>query len=146
VSEFDEKTRVTQVVHKLPVNEEPGNDCLVIIYTKESGLLGKRFVLDGSLIRVGRGADNKIVLEGDSVSRRHAHFEKRGNNWYAVDDGSTNGTYVNEEQIPHEQLLNNADRIKVGPTILKYLSGADAEAKYHEEIYRMTIVDATCAC
>ena len=31
--------------------------------------------------------------------------------------------------------------MKVGPTILKYLSGADAEAKYHEEIYRMTIVD-----
>src|SRR5690606_29303082 len=33
------------------------------------------------------------------------------------------------------------DRIKVGPTILKFLSGADAEAKYHEEIYRMTIID-----
>jgi diguanylate cyclase (GGDEF)-like protein len=31
--------------------------------------------------------------------------------------------------------------VKVGPTILKYLSGEDAEAKYHEEIYRMTIVD-----
>jgi diguanylate cyclase (GGDEF)-like protein len=90
---------------------------------------------------VGRGADNSVVLEGDSVSRRHAHFERRGAQWYVVDDGSTNGTYVNEDQIPHEQMLQNADRIKVGPTILKYLSGADAEAKYHEEIYRMTIID-----
>ena len=141
MSEFDEKTRVTQVVHKLSVDETPGNDCLVVIYAKESGLLGKRFVLDSSLLRVGRGADNQIVLEGDSVSRRHAHFERRGSSWYVVDDGSTNGTYVNEEQIPREALLRNADRIKVGPTILKYLSGADAEAKYHEEIYRMTIVD-----
>jgi diguanylate cyclase (GGDEF)-like protein len=40
-----------------------------------------------------------------------------------------------------EAILRTNDRTKIGPTILKYLSGADAEAKYHEEIYRMTIVD-----
>jgi two-component system cell cycle response regulator len=141
VSEFDEKTRVTQVVHRPPPEDAAGNDCLVVIYAKETGLLGKRFVLDSAVVTVGRGADNSVVLEGDSVSRRHAHFERRGAQWYVVDDGSTNGTYVNEDQIPHEQMLQNADRIKVGPTILKYLSGADAEAKYHEEIYRMTIID-----
>jgi len=141
VSEFDEKTRVTQVVQRPAAEEGPGNDCLVVIYTKEPGLLGKRFVLDKNPLRIGRGADNHIVLEGDSVSRRHAHIERRTGNWYAVDDGSTNGTYLNEEQINREAALNNADRIKVGPTILKFLSGADAEAKYHEEIYRMTIVD-----
>ena len=141
MSEFDEKTRVTQVVQRPAVEESGGNDCLVVIYSKETGLLGKRFVLDRNPLRVGRGADNHIVLEGDSVSRRHAHFERRTTAWYVVDDGSTNGTYLNEEQIPREALLNNSDRIKVGPTILKFLSGADAEAKYHEEIYRMTIID-----
>lgn len=141
MSEFDEKTRVTQVVQRPAVEEATGNDCVVVIYTKEPGLLGKRFVLDRNPVRIGRGADNQIVLEGDSVSRRHAHLERRSNRWYAVDDGSTNGTYVNEEQIAREQALNNSDRLKVGPTILKFLSGADAEAKYHEEIYRMTIVD-----
>lgn len=142
MNEFDEKTRVTQVVQRPEGDEDGGsNDCLVVIYTKEPGLLGKRFVLDQARIGVGRGADNQIVLEGDSVSRRHAHFERRSKNWYVVDDGSTNGTYVNEDQINVEHLLNNSDRIKVGPTILKFLSGADAEAKYHEEIYRMTIVD-----
>jgi two-component system, cell cycle response regulator len=141
LSEYDEKTRVTQVVQRPVIEESTGNDCVVVIYTKEPGLLGKRFVLDGSRVGLGRGADNQIVLEGDSVSRRHAHLEKRDTRWYVVDDGSTNGTYVNEEQIPREQALNNSDRLKVGPTILKFLSGADAEAKYHEEIYRMTIVD-----
>jgi diguanylate cyclase (GGDEF)-like protein len=141
VSEFDEKTRVTQVVQRPVTEEASGNDCVVVIYTKEAGLLGKRFVLDKNPMRIGRGADNNIVLEGDSVSRRHAHIERRANRWYIVDDGSTNGTYLNEEQIPKEAALNNSDRVKVGPTILKFLSGADAEAKYHEEIYRMTIVD-----
>lgn len=141
MSEQDEKTRVTQVVQATPPEQGTGSDCLVVIYTAEPGLLGKRFVLDRSPLRVGRGTDNHIVLEGDSVSRRHAHFERRGNEWYVVDDGSTNGTYLNEEQVPRDSLLGNGDRIKVGPTILKFLSGLDAEAKYHEEIYRMTIVD-----
>src|SRR5262245_35983216 len=68
-------------------------------------------------------------------------MERRSGRWYVVDDGSTNGTYLNEEQIVREALLNNSDRLKVGPTILKFLSGADAAAKYHEDIYRMTIVD-----
>jgi two-component system, cell cycle response regulator len=142
VSDYDEKTRVTQVVQRGGGSEgEPGtNDCLVVIYTKEPALLGKRFVLDRPKLQIGRGADAQLVLDGDSVSRRHCHFERRGASWWLVDDGSTNGTYLNEEQVTAKQLANG-DRIKVGPTILKFLTGADAEAKYHEEIYRMTIVD-----
>lgn len=141
VSDFDEKTRVTQVVQKPTREEGTGNDCLVVIYAPEPGLLGKRFVLDRALLRVGRGADNTVVLEGDSVSRRHARFEKRGTRWHVIDQNSTNGTYLNEQLVVGEQVLNNGDRVKIGPAILKFLSGADAEAKYHEEIYRMTIVD-----
>lgn len=142
LNDSDEKTRVTEVVQPNAPEQGSGTDCLVVIYTTEKALLGKRFVLDSSPLRIGRGPDNHIVLEGDSVSRRHSHLEHRGaESWYAVDDRSTNGTYVNEDQIPGEVLLKNGDRIKVGPTILKFLSGADAEAKYHEEIYRMTIID-----
>ena len=141
MTESEEKTRVTAIVQK-PIAEGPkGGDCLVVIYTKEPTLLGKRFVLDTSPMRVGRGAENHIVLDGDSVSRRHTHLEQRSAVWFAVDDNSTNGTYVNDEQIVREQSLTNGDRIKVGPTIFKYLSGQDVEAQYHEEIYRMTIID-----
>ena len=144
MNDFDEKTRVTQVVQPIPAGGSAAKnttDCLVVIYTKEPTLLGKRFVLDNNPTRVGRGADNHVVLDGDSVSRRHAHFEQRGSAWLVVDDGSTNGTYCNDEQIAREAPLKNGDRVKVGPTIFKFLSGADVEAQYHEEIYRMTIID-----
>jgi two-component system, cell cycle response regulator len=143
VTEHDEKTRVTTIVQK-PSADEPrasGGDCLVVIYTKEPTLLGKRFVLDSGAMRIGRGAENHIILEGDSVSRRHAFFEFRGTAWWVVDENSTNGTYVNDEQIKKELCLTNGDRVKVGPTIFKYLTGQDVEAQYHEEIYRMTIID-----
>ena len=143
MANFDEKTRVTQVVR--PVAGEEGDenrtDCLVTIYTKEPTLLGKRFVLDESPTRVGRGTDNHIVLDSDSVSRRHAEFEAKGTAWTVMDLGSTNGTYCNDEQVHREVVLRNGDRVKIGSTIFKFLSGADVEAQYHEEIYRLTIVD-----
>ena len=144
MASFDEKTRVTQVVRPVDGGDDgDGNrtDCLVTIYTKEPTLLGKRFVLEESPTRVGRGTDNHIVLDADSVSRRHAHFEARGKSWLVADDGSTNGTYCNDEQVLREVALRNGDRVKIGSTIFKFLSGADVEAQYHEEIYRLTIVD-----
>ena len=143
MANFDEKTRVTQVVRPIAGDEDDvqRTDCLVVIYTKEPTLLGKRFVLDDSPTRIGRGTDNHIVLDSDSVSRRHAHLETRGKNWIVTDDGSTNGSYVNDEQVHREVVLRNGDRLKIGSTIFKFLSGADVEAQYHEEIYRLTIVD-----
>jgi two-component system, cell cycle response regulator len=142
VTDSEEKTRVT-VVKSPPGGSATAkrNDCLVVIYTQEATLLGKRFVLEGSTLRIGRGSDNNIVLDGDSVSRRHAHLERNGDEWRVVDDGSTNGTLLNDELVEGQAILSNEDRIKVGPTILKYLTGADVESLYHEEIYRMTIVD-----
>jgi two-component system, cell cycle response regulator len=141
VSDFDEKTRVTAIQPLPSANDKKGNDCLVVIYTKDSSLLGKRYVLERSPTRVGRGADNQIVLDGDSVSRRHAHWERRGVQWWVIDDGSTNGTYVNDELVDKQQALTNGDRVKVGGLIFKFLAGEDVESQYHEEIYRMTIVD-----
>ena len=141
VSDSEEKTRVTAVVQPEGGAGARRNDCLVVIYTKEPTLLGKRFVLERTPTRIGRGADNNIILDGDSVSRRHAHLEQRSDRWVVVDDGSTNGTYVNDEQIASQAILENGDRLKLGPTIFKFLSGADVESQYHEEIYKMTIVD-----
>jgi len=142
VSEHEEKTRVTQLQGPpKSAADGPRNDCLVVIYTKEATLLGKRFVLETSPTRIGRGADSHILLDGDSVSRRHAHVERRNDGWCLVDDGSTNGTYLNDELLRRAAVLVNGDRIKIGSTIFKFLSGTDVESQYHEEIYRMTIVD-----
>jgi diguanylate cyclase (GGDEF)-like protein len=140
---LDEKTRATvQTRAGGTIETHPrSNDCLVAIYTSEPNQLGKRFVLEFTPVSLGRGADNHIVLKGYSVSRQHAHLEQRDGAWWVVDDDSTNGTYVNDEQVVREFSLVNGDRVKIGPTILKYLSGTDVEAQYHEEIYRMSIID-----
>ena len=133
------KTRVTPYPD-VRIKNATGHDCLVIIYTVNSRELGKRFSLAGGPVKLGRGSENTIVLDNDSVSRRHARVESRDGNHVLVDMNSTNGTYVNDELV-HHHTLRRGDQIKIGDTILKFLSGSDLESQYHETIYRMTIVD-----
>ncbi|MGB5284923.1 MAG: GGDEF domain-containing protein [Polyangiales bacterium] len=117
-----------------------GHDCLVVIYAPSSKQLGKRFSLADGEIRIGRGMENSVVLHSDSISRRHARIEVGSGGYQLVDLHSTNGTYVNDELVEICQLCRG-DQIKIGDTILKFLSGADLESQYHETIYRMTIMD-----
>jgi diguanylate cyclase (GGDEF)-like protein len=130
------------VVTNAPNPDGPwGNDCLVVIYTEAPTLLGRCFVLDRSLITIGSGPENDIVLNGDGVSREHAQLEQRSGEWWVTDMGSTIGSYVNDVQITGDCRLRNGCRLKIGPTILKSVGGEFAETLYHEEIYRMTIID-----
>ena len=138
----DIKTRITPLA-ELQLANRAGDDCLVVIYSSDARQFGKRYVLgrEGQPVGVGRAQENNvIVLDSDSVSRAHCRFERRQAAWLVVDLGSTNGTYVNDEVI-REYALRRGDQVKVGDTILKYLSGSDVEAQYHETIYKMTIVD-----
>lgn len=135
----DIKTRVTPLEElKMPVQR--GHDCLVVIYSSDGRMFGKRHVLGDRPVTLGRGSENTIVLENDSVSRRHCRVEKRGSTYHVVDLDSTNGSYVNDE-LSKEIQLRRGDQLKVGDSIFKFLSGSDVEAQYHETIYRMTIVD-----
>jgi two-component system cell cycle response regulator len=140
----EESTGVSAIVVDEPLGgaiAPTPNDCLIVICTKEPLLLGRRFVLGAKHLRIGRGSENDIVVEGERVSRRHAHFEQRDGAWWCVDDKSTNGSYVNDVRIVGKARLASGDQIKMGAMIFKFLSGHDVEAQFHEAIYRMTIID-----
>ncbi|MBZ0121356.1 MAG: diguanylate cyclase [Sandaracinaceae bacterium] len=138
MQDSDIKTRVTPLDELRP--QRSGQDCLVVIYSSDARQFGKRYVLENEAVTVGRGQENFIVLDNDSVSRRHCRIEKRNLAWWVVDLESTNGTYVNDQQVTELQ-MRRGDQVKIGDTIVKYLSGSDLEAQYHETIYRMTIID-----
>ena len=133
------KTRITKVQIVKPA-KEAGEACLVLIYPPGPDM-GKRFPLSRSEIVLGRGADCDIQVDRDSVSRRHARVFRIGESWSVEDLQSTNGSYVNDVPTT-KSVLRDADFVKIGAAIFKFLSGASVEASYHEEIYKMTIVDA----
>ncbi len=132
----DEETRVSSV-SRIIDKVLSGESCLVTIYGRD---LGKQYPLNKEEIVIGRGADNDIVLDMDNVSRRHAKVVSRKEGFFVEDLASTNGSYVNDEEVANRQLMNG-DLIKIGGGILKFLQGGNIEALFHEEIYRMTIVD-----
>ena len=61
--------------------------------------------------------------------------------YFVSDQHSTNGTFVNDKQLDSPRLLHDGDYLRVGNCIYRYLAGGNIEAEYHEEIYRLTILD-----
>ncbi len=135
-------TKVTRVTSLSSLAAEAhGERCLVQIY---GPMLGKKFVLEKEETVIGRGESCEIVLELDNVSRRHCSFIQKEEVVSIRDNGSTNGTYLNNVEVRGETPLRSGDLVKVGSAIFKYLFGGELgsiEAQYHEEIYRLTIID-----
>ncbi len=117
--------------------------CLVHIYPTGPSM-GTRNVLTDKPIIIGRGDDCDIRVLDTSVSRRHVRLEKIGEEYYVLDMQSTNGSYVNDRQsLPGEPIpMRDGDYLRVGNCIFRYLASGNVEADYHEEIYRLTIIDA----
>ncbi|MBM4394942.1 MAG: diguanylate cyclase [Deltaproteobacteria bacterium] len=115
-----------------------GTECLVIIYGNN---IGRKFDLIEDVLTIGRDPDNTIVLDSDSVSRRHARIERFHEARFVIDLNSTNGTYLNDKPVQPRSQLACGNFIKIGDTIFKYLTGDNIEAAYYEEIYRMAVTD-----
>ena len=114
--------------------------CVVHIYPTGPGM-GARYALSDSPVVLGRGNDCDIRINDHSVSRRHARIQPGADGYYAVDLQSTNGTFVND--VPASICkLKDGDYLRVGNCIYRFLAGGNVEAEYHEEIYRLTIIDA----
>jgi diguanylate cyclase (GGDEF)-like protein len=123
-----------------PVSMSNRNACLIHIYPTGPGM-GTRYTLADSPLVVGRGSDCDIRINDHSVSRRHARIQPGADGYYAVDLQSTNGTFVND-QAASMYKLKDGDYLRVGNCIYRFLTGGNVEAEYHEEIYRLTIIDA----
>jgi diguanylate cyclase (GGDEF)-like protein len=110
---------------------------LVVVYGHH---LGKAFYLQQPGQVIGRAPSSAIILDEDSVSRAHARITVTPNETTVTDLDSTNGIFVNGHRVKAAE-LNNGDRLNIGETVFKYLSGNCVESKFHEEIYRLMTVD-----
>jgi len=79
------------------------------------------------VIRIGRAANNDIVLYNKLISKSHAFmfFLSAEQDPYLVDLGSANGTFLNDEKVVLYEMhqLRDGDQISFGPEIeVRYLS------------------------
>jgi diguanylate cyclase (GGDEF)-like protein len=117
------------------------NACLVHIYPTGASM-GKRYTVTDRPLLIGRGEDCDVRIHDHAVSRRHARVEPAKGGVTVTDLGSTNGTFVNDCMIEGTAPLRDGDCLRIGNCIYRFLAGGNIEAEYHEEIYRLTIIDA----
>src|SRR5216683_5965160 len=123
-----------------PVSLSSRNACLVHIYPTGPSMGTRYPIADGPVV-IGRASDCDVRINDHSVSRRHARIQPGADGYYAVDLQSTNGTYINDMPASMYK-LKDGDYLRVGNCIYRFLMGGNVEAEYHEEIYRLTIIDA----
>jgi ABC-type multidrug transport system ATPase subunit/pSer/pThr/pTyr-binding forkhead associated (FHA) protein len=67
----------------------------------------------GERLRIGRGADNDIVLADMLASRNHAELHRTAEGYEVVDLGSRNGTFHNGQQVARAA-LRPGDMVSIG--------------------------------
>lgn len=110
---------------------------LVLIVGRQ---IGKRFILRDPEMALGRDMACAIAVDDNSVSRTHAIIRREGAHYTIEDLGSTNGTRLNSSRV-RKARLEDGDLIRVGRSVLKFLSGENVEQEYYAEIYRLTTTD-----
>jgi hypothetical protein len=69
--------------------------------------------LDRPIVHIGRGLSADIRIEDARVSRRHAIIAQRGDGVRLLDDRSSNGTFVNGDEVTIAH-LSDGDVISLG--------------------------------
>jgi ABC-type multidrug transport system ATPase subunit len=78
--------------------------------------------LPARVLRIGRAADNDVVVSDLSVSRRHAELRKVPQGGYEIADvGSHNGTYLNGRRITAAAMVTESDVIGIGSSSFRLI-------------------------
>ena len=79
---------------------------------------GASLVLDGGRVTIGRGAGCDLIVRDTTVSREHAALVLRGDTWWILDLGSTNGTRINGLRAAEHPVVSG-DRVELGDVVVE---------------------------
>ena len=84
-------------------------------------------LLQGDTV-IGRSSESGLQLNHPSVSRKHAVLSRKGEQYFLVDAGSQNGTYVNWAKIRGEVEVFPGDQVSVGSAVVVVRGGVYTSA------------------
>lgn len=96
-----------------------------------------RLAARGPTVRIGRAADNDVVLSNEpTISRHHAELRRADDGWAICDVGSHNGTHVNGRRLASgvAQPINDRDVVMVGGATLRLLSDLAGDGLTVEDV------------
>ncbi|MBN2531946.1 MAG: FHA domain-containing protein [Spirochaetales bacterium] len=124
-NENDDKSTLTgQKRQKLKSSELFGGKAVLIILSEN--FFGKSFVINKSVMTIGRNNDCDISLNDPLISSHHCSIEIHEDGKYYIEDiGSTNATFINRKKLKKKIDLIYGDRIVIGKTILRFFLKED---------------------
>lgn len=111
-----ESTGTPATVHHTGQQPRPRPRRLVV---SEGTLVGTEVELGSAPIMLGRAEECTVVLDDDYASGKHARLFPQGSRWFLEDLGSTNGTWLGDEQLTRASTVEPGDRIRIGKTVLE---------------------------
>lgn len=101
--------------------------------------VGTRITVDRT-VTLGRDPESDVVLNDDRASWQHARLEDRGDSWTLVDEGSTNGIFVNGSKVA-EAVIRPGDKLLFGNTLISFELQDGVAAAANEAVQRLLNVD-----
>lgn len=81
---------------------------------------GTRHAITSTIWRIGRSRDNEMVLDDNSISRRHAEIQRGlDGSFVLIDKESLNGVFVNGEKVGR-RALKEGDVLEIGDVFLRF--------------------------
>lgn len=128
-------------LYRYPTEEKRSDTALAWLVITSGPREGERVALYGDPIILGRAEDADVRLPERAISEHHARlFNDRGQ-WVVEDAGGGHDTFVNDLRIG-EYALRDGDRIRIGRSILKLISGPDSDKRCQDELFRVSTHDA----
>src|SRR6478672_7832617 len=100
---------------------------------------GKRLLIEGNL-SIGRSPKNSCILDSPKISRRHAvvNLQNVGEFWL-IDLGSSNGTFLNKRRVHQPVRLCDQDQIVIGDSVFAFRHPMDISDDYRSTLAERTI-------
>src|SRR5881409_2774244 len=123
--------RLRHTVHGLeayvpPSPRSAAGGSLASFLVRSGGLAGQRLSVKTPVVNIGRADYNDLVVPDPSVSTTHAKLQRREGVWVLVDLDSTNGTFVDGEQVKGEAPLAPGATVRLGDVQLVFEPSDDA--------------------
>ncbi|TQJ34570.1 FHA domain-containing protein FhaB/FipA [Arthrobacter sp. SLBN-122] len=104
---------------ELAENQQPVKQQARQLVVVEGPLKGRTLPLAASPILLGRAQEATLVLEDDYASGRHARLFPQGSRWFIEDLGSTNGTYLGDQQLTRALPVEAGVPVRIGKTVIE---------------------------
>jgi len=112
--------RLRETVHGVSAAPRPSGAPLASFLVRGGALKGQRLSVKTPVVNIGRADYNDLVLPDESVSTTHAKLQRREGVWILVDLDSTNGTFIDGDQIKGEAPLVPGATVRLGDVALVF--------------------------